>query len=495
MQNISFAIEIDGLPLTSFLSFEKPSFQASLDTESLNPLLKQSLAAKASLSNQSRRIAISPGHGYYKSGTSWILQRSFQMGIVEDFANTEFIIELNSLLKSAGAKIRPMRELDKAKGKGESGFDKWQESSRTFVKGMGLPESLWNSLPNNDEYDNDIRVRPLYANWRDANGENAEILVSLHNNGGGGTGTETWYDTANGFQVESKRLADTVHNKVVNAIKAQYNANWADRKVKGSAGGYGENRIATRPAIILEIAFMDTTSDNSAIKDPRFHKIVSQAVNEGIAEFFASRVDTEAPSLPGNPEVTAVSPTQLDVVWPASTDNVDVTAYRVQRDGITVGTVSGTRFTDVGLKPSTAYSYTVTARDAAGNWSTTTAPKSATTAVPTLYSGLWGNATESGWGMSVVQRRDILFIASYSYETDGTPSWHVISRCVLIGNACEGDVYRVNGGVPPDESWLTVKPGVSIVGKAKVTFTDANNANQSKDDRAHGCGWRGSDCD
>ncbi|MEK8226176.1 fibronectin type III domain-containing protein [Oerskovia sp. M15] len=57
-----------------------------------------------------------------------------------------------------------------------------------------------------------------------------------------------------------------------------------------------------------------------------------------------------------------------------------MTGYTVFRNGTAIGTATSTSYTAAGLTPSTAYSFTVTARDAAGNVSTPSAARSVTTA-------------------------------------------------------------------------------------------------------------------
>ncbi|ACZ84906.1 fibronectin type III domain-containing protein [Streptosporangium roseum] len=79
--------------------------------------------------------------------------------------------------------------------------------------------------------------------------------------------------------------------------------------------------------------------------------------------------DTTAPSVPGNLRVTGTSSSTVSLAWDASTDNVGVTGYNVYRGTTLVTTATGTSHTDSGLTPSTAYTYTVRARDAAGNLS------------------------------------------------------------------------------------------------------------------------------
>jgi chitinase len=79
--------------------------------------------------------------------------------------------------------------------------------------------------------------------------------------------------------------------------------------------------------------------------------------------------DTTAPSAPGNLHSTATSTTSVTLAWNASTDNVGVTGYNVYRGTTLVTTATGTGYTDSGLSAGTSYSYTVKARDAAGNLS------------------------------------------------------------------------------------------------------------------------------
>ena len=472
LENIVFVVEIEGIPLSQYFAFEKALRESTLDTDNPTPFTSQKSVAK-------RRVAVSPGHGYWFGTGRWQLQRSFLFGIVEDFANSEFVIELDSILRANGAETRPTRELNKLVANGESGFPRWQQAARYHVREKGAPESVWNSLTSStsDDLDDDIRVRPLYANWRDANGVNSEILVSLHNNGGGGTGTETLYDTDNGFGPESKRLADAVHNKIIAAIRSQYNPNWPDRRVKGFAGSYGENRVATRPAILIEVAFMDRQSpDNDAIQDARFRRIVNEAIAQGVAEFFANQIDTTPPSVPTGIVSAAASASQIDLKWAASTDDVGVAGYRVSRNGAEIAITNSTSLTDIGLAAGTRYQYTIAARDIKGNWSAESPIASASTFPATPYLGLWwAGEAESGWGMSVTQHSGTIFVAIFTYDAAGAPTWYVMSNCAVVGNTCNGKLYSVTGGRPPTASWVTGGLAVVEVGDASLVFTDANN--------------------
>ena len=92
--------------------------------------------------------------------------------------------------------------------------------------------------------------------------------------------------------------------------------------------------------------------------------------------------DTEAPGAPGSLSATATGTSTVDLDWNASTDNVAVTGYRIFRNGSQVGTTSSTAFTDTGLSPTTVYTYSVVAFDAAGNTSAPSGSATATTDTP-----------------------------------------------------------------------------------------------------------------
>jgi hypothetical protein len=92
-----------------------------------------------------------------------------------------------------------------------------------------------------------------------------------------------------------------------------------------------------------------------------------------------SCADNQAPTIPASLSATAVSSSQINLSWTASTDNVGVTGYRIYRGGTQIGTSGTNSYQNTGLSPSTSYSYTVAAYDAAGNVSGQSSSASATT--------------------------------------------------------------------------------------------------------------------
>jgi chitodextrinase len=95
--------------------------------------------------------------------------------------------------------------------------------------------------------------------------------------------------------------------------------------------------------------------------------------------------DTQPPNAPGNLVATAIGVSQVNLSWTASTDNVGVTGYLVERQDpgsgsfVQVGTSPGTSYNDTGLTAGSGYSYRVRATDGAQNLSDYSGVASATT--------------------------------------------------------------------------------------------------------------------
>jgi hypothetical protein len=85
--------------------------------------------------------------------------------------------------------------------------------------------------------------------------------------------------------------------------------------------------------------------------------------------------DTQPPSAPTNLVATTVTVSRINLNWQASTDNVGVAVYLVEREdpGATnfeqIGTANAVAYSDTGLSANSSYSYRVRAMDAAGNLS------------------------------------------------------------------------------------------------------------------------------
>lgn len=99
----------------------------------------------------------------------------------------------------------------------------------------------------------------------------------------------------------------------------------------------------------------------------------------------------------------------------------------------------------------------------------------------TRYSGLWWNASESGWGVALAQQGNVVFVTAYTYDAAADPTWLVASRCALTGPACTGELYRVTGGTAPWLPWRGASLTSSRLGALTLEFSDADNATLSID--------------
>ena len=96
-------------------------------------------------------------------------------------------------------------------------------------------------------------------------------------------------------------------------------------------------------------------------------------------------VTSFGPTTPTGLTATVVSPTQIDLAWMPSTDDVGVTGYVVRRGGVQVASPTGTSYSDTGLTANTTYSYTVAARDTDGNESAASSTAIASTSAQPVF--------------------------------------------------------------------------------------------------------------
>ncbi|MCJ0874536.1 carbohydrate binding domain-containing protein [Streptomyces sp. AP-93] len=182
-------------------------------------------------------------------------------------------------------------------------------------------------------------------------------------------------------------------------------------------------------------------------------------------------VDTQAPTVPGSLAATGKTSTTASLSWTASTDNVGVNGYDVYQGGALVATSGTTSATVTGLTPSTAYAFTVRARDAAGNTSAasntvnvttdtgTTPPTGFKQAAPYLYLG-WGNPPSPTTVMNATGTK--WFTMAFILSSGGcNPSWD--GQRPLTGGVDQSTIasIRAAGGdiVPSIGGWQGNKLG------------------------------------
>jgi fibronectin type 3 domain-containing protein len=140
--------------------------------------------------------------------------------------------------------------------------------------------------------------------------------------------------------------------------------------VNGADRSYADTTVTSATAYSYTVTAMDAAGNES---DPSSPATTTSA-------------DVTKPASPSGVTATAVARTaEIDLSWAAASDNVGVDTYRIYRvpgPAGPVGTVNGAvrSFADTTVTSATAYSYTVTAMDAAGNESDPSSPATATSA-------------------------------------------------------------------------------------------------------------------
>lgn len=178
-----------------------------------------------------RKVAVDPGHGGADPGA-----RS-DRGTLEKDINLDVALVLKQLLLDAGAVPLLTRETD-------------------------------------------IEV-PLYDRPALANGQKADLFVSIHSNSFTDStkfGTETYYYVTN---AESKRLAEAIHREVVAELGT------ADRGVR--MANFVVLRESTMPSALLELAFLSHPGDESLLRNPLTRRRAAQAILKGLLNFYGEK--------------------------------------------------------------------------------------------------------------------------------------------------------------------------------------------------------------
>ncbi|CAI6084088.1 fibronectin type III domain-containing protein [Cohnella sp. JJ-181] len=202
--------------------------------------------------------------------------------------------------------------------------------------------------------------------------------------------------------------------------------------------------------------------------------IAVKAVRQG-----SEAPDTSAPSAPTNVASPAKTDSTITLTWDASSDNIGVAEYRIYRNSAHVGTVNGsTVFTDTGLAPNTSYTYTVSARDSAGNASATSAPLAiSTNPLDTIPPSAPG-------GLSAISKSDKGVVLSWTASTDnvGVTAYDIVRGTQTIATVDGSKTTFADSGLTPGTSYTyavkakDARGNVSAPSTATVTtFASSDN--------------------
>jgi len=213
--------------------------------------------------------------------------------------------------------------------------------------------------------------------------------------------------------------------------------------------------------------------------------IILGVITTSAFTFNALGQDIQAPTVPTGLKATCVTGIGLVLTWNKSTDNKGVKEYEVFKGGVSAGLVNAhdSAVKIKNLSPSAPYSFTVLARDTAGNASAQTAPLAITTPSGTSVAAGW-STMDIGSGMlpgSANFANNIFSLAGsgddmiaptdqfrYVYKTNKihgpfTIIAHITSRNPIpfVHNSV-GDVWNY-AGLTARETLLPNSKGVSVV--------------------------------
>ena len=175
-------------------------------------------------------------------------------------------------------------------------------------------------------------------------------------------------------------------------------------------------------------------------------------VNNANITVTAGTADTTAPTAP-TLSASGTTSTSTSLSWSGATDNVAVTGYDVYQGTTLKASVTTTSYTVTGLTASTTYSFTVKAKDAAGNISVasntasvTTLANTTDTTAPTAPTLSASGTTSSGTTLS------------WSGATDnvGVTGYDVYQGTTLLGSTASTS-YTVSGLAASTTYSFTVK--------------------------------------
>jgi chitodextrinase len=184
-------------------------------------------------------------------------------------------------------------------------------------------------------------------------------------------------------------LANSGSATTTNANDLLIGSNWYTTGITSAGTGYTQRQISGWDGDILEDQTVSTAGPHSATA-------VISTSSPWIMQMAAFKAagsggDTSPPSAPTGLASPASSDSQINLTWAASTDNVGVTGYLVERcltascTFAQIGTSTTTTYLDTSVSAATSYNYRVRAKDASSNLSGYSSTVTASTAAAVSY--------------------------------------------------------------------------------------------------------------
>ncbi len=321
-----------------------------------------------------------------RHGSTWVLlgRFHFEMGnaavaVLDDSADVGAIVSADAVRFGGGMAVHD-------RGGGTNGRPLAEQCARYYTQWNGAPPSVFAAFA--DDGTSDVGARSRFAAWEHEDGEDA-VYVAWHSNAPTprrGTSSYTYGAGAppqplSNFSgvAGSRELQDAIHQQIVDDVRAEWDAEWTDEgRFTAYFGEVNPSHNPEMPAVLVEVAYHDTPQDADQLRDPGFRRIVSRAMAQGIAAYFAQSDGVPLVLPPEPPSAVWVrndGDGGLDVGWrapdPAPGGGDPPTGYfvRVSTNGLGFddGTwVEGTSFSIDGLSPGDVRFVTIEAANDGG---------------------------------------------------------------------------------------------------------------------------------
>ena len=134
-----------------------------------------------------------------------------------------------------------------------------------------------------------------------SNAFKADVCMDIHINAGGGDGSEVYYSHVS---PNGKKLAQSI---VDATLAIRQNTRGIKTRVDDDGTDYfGMIRMTDAPAVLVECAFIDNTTDIQIINTEAKRKAFGYAIADGVAKYLGVKLPTAKPTTPSKPTTAAV---------------------------------------------------------------------------------------------------------------------------------------------------------------------------------------------
>jgi hypothetical protein len=286
-----------------------------------------------------------------------------------------------------------------------------------------------------------------------------------------GTGSGYTLAVRPGDRVELARVAAGQRTVLATATLSVRTGRWYDLSLRAD----GDQLQATVAGTAGTVTLTATDPTFAAGAVALFTERAAASFDDVTVDTVPPPRDTQAPSLPGLPELLEVTPTTATITWPASTDNVGVTGYLIYFGGqfyedyfLRQVTSNAPVTLPIGGNTGASYHFSVRAMDAAGNMSNF-GPRVTFPHPPTVPRVPGDTVPPTAPGAPVVTGTASGNVVSWAPATDGTGvvEYHVV-------HAFNVDEVRVRAIVPGNETSAVVSSPATAPNQIWVIAYDAS---------------------